>query len=154
MDAWITSGMPAWIWVVGGIALAALEILLPSFFMLWLGVSAIVVGVVSLFLPFDLAAQLFLWAILSMACLVAWFRWVAPRMRDKTSSGMALEKLVGQTAIVLEFNTSTGRGQLRFPAPILGEDEWRFICQGDVVSGDRVAVVDVSGNDLVVKPHQ
>ncbi|MBU2887533.1 NfeD family protein [Gilvimarinus agarilyticus] len=154
MEDWVSSGLPAWAWVVAGFALAALEIILPSFFMLWLGVSAIVVGVLSLFLPFDLAAQLFLWAVLSMSCLVAWFRWVAPRMKDKTRSGMAYEKLLGQTAIVLVFNASTGRGQLRFSAPILGEDEWRFICSDDLSAGDRVVVKDVSGNDLVVTLHQ
>ncbi|MDO3384825.1 NfeD family protein [Gilvimarinus sp. SDUM040013] len=154
MSEWMVAGMPVWLWVVGGIALAALEIILPSFFLLWLGVSAIVVGVVSAVLPLDLSTQLFLWAVLSMACLVAWFRWVAPRMKDKTRSGMAYEKLLGQTATVLDFNESTGRGQLRFPAPLLGEDEWRFICQEDVKSGDRVAVTEVSGNDLVVKLHR
>lgn len=154
MDDWVSSGLPAWLWVTAGVALAAVEILLPSFFMLWLGISAVIVGVVSLFLPFDLAAQLFLWAVLSLSCLVAWFRWVAPRMKDKSHSGMAYETLIGQTATVLEFNNATGRGQLRFPAPLLGEDEWRFICQEDVKSGDRVVVSDVSGNDLIVKLHQ
>lgn len=78
MEDWLNSGLPAWLWVVTGIALAALEIFLPSFFMLWLGLSAILVGAASLFLPLDLTAQLFLWAILSIFCLVAWFRWWPP----------------------------------------------------------------------------
>lgn len=152
MSEWMDAGLPAWIWVVAGIALAALEIVLPSFFMLWLGASAVVVGLLSLFLPFGLAAQLFLWAILAMSCLVAWFRWVAPKMKDKTRSGMAFESLIGQVGGVLEFNKATGRGQLRFPAPLLGEAEWRFISSQDVSPGDKVSIVGISGNDLVVKP--
>lgn len=76
-------------------------------------------------------------------------------MKDKTHSGMAYESLIGQTGTVLEFSPSVGRGRLRFPAPLLGTDEWRFICQEQVRSGDRVTVCDVSGNDLVVElTHQ
>lgn len=120
MDDWVSSGLPAWLWVTAGVALAAVEILLPSFFMLWLGISAVIVGVVSLFLPFDLAAQLFLWAVLSLSCLVAWFRWVAPRMKDKSHSGMAYETLIGQTATVLEFNNATGPRPVAFSCAVTG----------------------------------
>jgi hypothetical protein len=34
--------------------------------------------------------------------------------------------------------------------PILGADEWDIICEQDIKLGDRVVVVDVSGNTLVV----
>jgi len=153
MQTWIETGLLAWHWVVIGFLLAALEILLPSFFMLWLGLSAIVVGLVTLLLPMTLAWQLFLWAMLSLGCLIGWFRFVAPKLKHKTSSGMAQESMVGQVATVLDYHVANNRGQLRFSAPILGEDEWRFICQQPLKPGDRVVVVDFSGNDLIVKPR-
>ncbi|MDO3383637.1 NfeD family protein [Gilvimarinus algae] len=153
MNEWLDSGLPVWLWVVIGFALAALEILLPSFFMLWLGVSAIIVGLVSWFVPLSFAAQLLVWAIFSLVCLLAWFKWVAPRMKDKSRSGMAMERTLGQVGIVLEYNPASGRGRLRFSAPILGEDEWRFISQEPLSPGDRVSVTDFSGNDLIVKAN-
>lgn len=153
MESWLDSGLLAWHWVVIGFLLAALEILLPSFFMLWLGVSAIAVGLVSLFVPMALAWQLLLWALLSLCCLVAWFKFVAPKMKDKTRSGMAHESMVGKVATVLDYQVATSRGQLRFSAPVLGEDEWRFICEQPLSPGDRVVVVDFSGNDLIVRPQ-
>ncbi|UTF59896.1 NfeD family protein [Gilvimarinus sp. DA14] len=152
MGEWLQTGLAPWIWIVFGIALSALEILLPSFFMLWLGVSAIVVGLVTWLVPLSLALQLLLWIVLSFLSLLAWFKWIAPRMKDKTLSGMAMEKAVGQIGTVLNYTVSTQRGILRFPAPVLGEDEWRFICTSDLQPGDRVIVMDFSGNDLIVKP--
>ena len=66
---------------------------------------------------------------------------------------MAREALIGQVGTVLEYNTSNTRGKLRFPAPLLGEDEWRFISQEALSSGDKVVVTDTSGNDLIVKAN-
>ena len=42
---------------------------------------------------------------------------------------------------------------VRFPMPVLGSDEWNCRTLAPVQVGDRVRVVDILGNDLVVKPH-
>ena len=47
--------------------------------------------------------------------------------------------------------TAEKRGKLRFPAPVLGADEWIIISTDELSVGDRVTVVDVSGNSLIVK---
>jgi len=39
---------------------------------------------------------------------------------------------------------------LRFSAPILGADEWQFICTDTVEIGSRVVVREFSGNTLIV----
>ncbi len=152
MIEWLDVNIAYWHWIVFGVALAVLEMLMPSFFMLWLGASAITVGIALLIVPFSFAMQLFIWGALSVACLIAWFKFVSPQMKDKTRSGMAMEALHGKIGTVLDYQESKSRGQLRFPAPILGEDEWRFICETPLNPGDKVTVLDTSGNDLVVKP--
>jgi hypothetical protein len=43
------------------------------------------------------------------------------------------------------------RGVVRFTTPLLGSDEWPFICQETVVPGNRVFVKDISGNTLIVE---
>jgi membrane protein implicated in regulation of membrane protease activity len=76
---------------------------------------------------------------------------VSPRFKTKTLSGMSREKMIGQVGTVIELNLRhKGRGRLRFPAPILGDDEWQFICEDIVKVGCRVIVKEFSGNSLIV----
>ena len=148
---WLNEHIAYWHWIVFGIALAAIEIFVPSFFMLWLGVSAIVVGLITWFLPISFVVQMLIWGVLSIICLVGWFKFVSPKMKDVSNSGMAKEAMFGKVGTVLEFNSELSRGKLRFPAPLMGEDEWRFIFEGNLSPGDKVTVSDISGNDLIVK---
>ena len=148
---WLNEHIAYWHWIVFGIALAAIEIFVPSFFMLWLGASAIVVGLITWFLPISFVVQMLIWGVLSIICLVGWFKFVSPKMKDVSNSGMAKEAMFGKVGTVLEFNSELSRGKLRFPAPLMGEDEWRFIFEGNLSPGDKVTVSDISGNDLIVK---
>ena len=150
MEPWLNESIQWWHWMLLGIILAGGEMLVPSFFLLWIGISAMVVGSLLLLFPLSVQLQLLLWGALSLICLITWFKFVAPKMRDKSKSGMALEALRGQVGTVLSYNE--GRGQLRFPAPLLGEDEWHFFCDAPVNVGDKVRVSDTSGNALVVSP--
>lgn len=149
MESWLNHAILWWHWVLLGIILSGLEMLVTSFFLLWLGVSAVLVGIILWLIPISVQWQLFLWAIFSFGCLLSWFKFVAPKMRDRSKAGMAYEALLGQVGTVL--SVTDHRGQLRFPAPILGEDEWRFICREPVKVGDKVSVVNNSGNDLIVE---
>lgn len=150
---WLDTAVAYWHWIALGFLLAAAEIFVPSFFMMWLGISAILVGLISWLFPIPFAVELLLWGVLSLGCLIGWFKFVAPKMKDVTKSGMAKEALIGQIGTVLEHSESAGRGTLRFPAPLLGEDEWRFISTESLSSGDKVIVTDTSGNDLIVKAN-
>lgn len=140
-----------WHWIVMGIALVLLEIVLPTFAALWFGVAAIVVGLLLLLVPtLSLTLQIVLWSVLSCLFTWLWFRFLKPLSTDKTKAGLSREALLGEVGQVLATPTQERRGKLRFPAPVLGSDEWLFICENDVAVGDRVRVVDVSGNSLIV----
>jgi membrane protein implicated in regulation of membrane protease activity len=39
---------------------------------------------------------------------------------------------------------------MRFTTPVLGDDEWDFICDTEVALGDRVHIKEISGNTLIV----
>ena len=140
-----------WHWIVLGVGLMALEILLPSFVALWFGAAAVIVGVLLLLIPsLSVALQVVLWVIFSIAFTWLWFKFMQPLAVDKTKAGLSREAIVGETGQVLSAPTSERRGILRFAVPILGADEWPFICSDEVRSGDRVRVTDISGNDLIV----
>lgn len=148
---WLNANIFYWHWLIFGLSLALAEILLVSFVALWFGVSAIIVGLLLWIVPFSFTAQLILWIILSIIIVFSWFKWVSPHFKNKTFSGMAREGMIGQTGTVIECNSvHEGRGTLRFPAPILGNDEWQFICTESVETGSRVMVREFSGNTLIV----
>lgn len=143
-----------WHWVVLGILLVVLEIFIPSFTALWFGAGAVVVGVLLLIFPATpLPAQVIIWTILSSLLTWAWFRYLKPLAVDKTKAGLSREAIVGEVGQVILVPTGDRRGKLRFPAPVLGDDEWEIICQDLVAVGDRVRVTDVSGNSLIVVKH-
>jgi membrane protein implicated in regulation of membrane protease activity len=143
--------MVYWHWLVFGILLIALEAVLPSFVAFWFGTGAIVTGIAMLALPLSLALQLLVWLGFSGAALLAWFKWIRPRMRDRTTSGLARESILGETALVISAPQEQRRGRLKFSTPKLGAEEWEFICDAATEVGDRVAVRDISGNTLIVE---
>ncbi len=141
-----------WHWIVFGIALMIGEIFLATFFILWFGAAAVLVGVMLYFVPTLSATwQILSWTIVSSILAWGWFRYLKPLSIDKTKAGLSKEAIVGEIGQVLVVPTGDKRGRLRFPAPVLGADEWIIISQDELALGDRVTVVDVSGNSLIVK---
>ena len=64
-----------WQWIVFGIALMLSEIFIGSFFIVWFGAAAVVVGLLVLPLPnMSGTAQLILWAISAASFALAWFK--------------------------------------------------------------------------------
>ena len=141
-----------WHWVIFGIALILSEIFLVSFFVLWFGVAAIIVGGILLLFPdMTLTWQIFTWTVLSCMLAVGWFKYLKPLSIDKTKAGLSREAILGEVGQVISPPNGEKRGKLRFPAPVLGNDEWMIISEEDLKTGDRVSVSDVSGNSLIVK---
>ncbi|MBT70592.1 MAG: hypothetical protein CMQ15_00895 [Gammaproteobacteria bacterium] len=141
-----------WHWIVFGIALMLFEIFLGSFFIFWFGAAAVVVGLLLIPLPaITETAQIIMWAVSSTAFAFAWFKLIKPLNVDKTKAGLSRETLLGEIGQVLKIPNGEKRGKVRFPAPLLGSDEWLIISQEDLDIGDRVSVVDLSGNSLIVK---
>jgi inner membrane protein len=141
-----------WHWIVIGIALMLVEIFVGSFFIFWFGAAAVVVGLLTVLAP-NLGAivQLLLWGTLSTGFAVAWFKYLKPLSKDRTNAGLSKEALLGQIGQVLSPPNGESKGMLRFPAPVLGNDEWLIISQDDLQIGDRASVIDLSGNSLIVK---
>lgn len=141
-----------WHWIVFGIALAISEIFIATFFILWFGAAAVLVGILLLSMPeLSLTAQILWWTILSTILAIGWFKYLKPLSIDRTKAGLSKEAIVGEVGQVLSVPTANKRGKLRFPAPILGSDEWIIMSRDDLAIGDRVTVKDVSGNSLIVE---
>ena len=144
-----------WHWVVFGIALILAELLLPSFAALWFGVSALMVSLlVWLFPMMSVTTQIVTWIILCILCTVAWFKIIKPLSTDKTKAGLSREATIDQVGMVIESHLQHEHIKVRFSVPVLGADEWQCRSTTPVSVGDRVRVIDILGNDLLVEPHR
>jgi len=101
-----------------------------------------------------LSWQLFTWAIASCVFTFLWFKFFKPLMRDRTKAGIAREAVLGESGLVIKVPEAGKRGTVRFTTPLLGADEWLFICEDEIAAGDRVFVKDVSGNTLIVEKRE
>lgn len=142
-------------WLILGMLLMLGEMLVPSFTLFWFGLAALLIGLVILILPdLALSLQLLIWAAASIAFTVLWFKFFKPTMIDRTKAGVSREAVTGETGTVIKAPQDDIRGIVRFSMPLLGSDEWEFICREDCSVGNRVEVIDVSGNTLVVHVKQ
>lgn len=147
-------GVQYWHWLVFGMVLIMAEIFVPSFTIFWFGLGGIVVaGLLLLVADISFTWQLFTWAIASCIFTFLWFKFIRPRMTDRTRAGISREAAIGEIGQVIRIPAQEQRGIVRFTIPLLGSEEWPFICDSAVAVGDRVTVVEISGNTLVVQKH-
>ncbi len=140
-----------WHWMLLGMALMIAEMFLASFFVIWFGLGALLVGMCLWIEPgLSLGIQLLLWTAASGLMTLLWFRYLRPLMKDRTHAGNARDAAIGEAGRVLRAPHGDQRGVVRFTTPLLGDDEWQFICDEPVAVGDRVYVKDFSGNTLIV----
>jgi membrane protein implicated in regulation of membrane protease activity len=141
-----------WYWIIVGFCLIGLELIIPSFTIIWFGLGALVVGILKLLWPaFPAAGQVFLWSAASIFFTVMWFRYLKPKS-DRTHAGTSKEGIVGESGIIIRgTDDSYGRGTVKFRISILGADEWICYAEEVLKIGDSVRVMDIEGQILKVK---
>ncbi len=148
----MSTGIEYWHWVVFGVILILSEIALTTFFIFWFGVAAVMLGGILFIAPeLSLSWQIFIWTLLSSMLALIWFKYLKPLSIDRTKAGLSREAIIGEVGQVISVPNAEKRGRMRFPAPILGADEWLIIASEPLSEGDRVRVKDVSGNALIVE---
>ncbi len=143
--------MEYWWWLVAGLAMIVLEILLPSFVVIWFGIAALITGVIAYWVA-GLAPQLGLFALLSAICFsIGWFG-ILRHAKLRTKAGQSKEAVIGEIGIVASTRSDTfPAGKVRFQVPVLGDDEWEYIADEQLAVGDRCVIVDVLGSKLKVR---
>jgi len=140
-----------WYWIIAGFCLIGLELIVPSFTIIWFGFGALVVGTLkSLWPEFPLAGQLILWPVSSFSFSVMWSKYLKPKA-NRTHAGQTEVGIVGETGIIIRgTEDSSGRGTVRFRIAVLGVDEWGCYSDEVLQVGDSVRVVDKEGQVLKV----
>ena len=139
------STLGTWNWLIFGFILMALELAAPGVFLFWLGLAALLVGLVSFAVHLSWQVQLVMFAVFAAAAVPVWRR--LARGRSGVSKSPFLnrrtEALLGRE-FTLEKPIIDGSGTVR-----IGDTVWR-VAGPDTPAGTRVKVVQVDGANLTV----
>lgn len=138
-----------WYWALGGIALILLELAIPSFFIIWFGLGALLVAGVALLTELSLSGLLLIWTLASLAMVALWFRVFSPR-QHKTLIGTADGEVIGEIGLLVGAVAPFQRGKVRFQRPILGAEEWACVADSEIPAGERVKVLSIEGSYLKI----
>ena len=138
-----------YLWWILALLLIAGELLLPGYFLLWIGLAAAAMGVVLWVDPaLGLLAQAILFGLLAFASCIGYARWLRPRLERRAPGGERLnrraEQLIGQRYELIE-PIVNGRGKAR-----VGDGQW-LVSGPDLPLGSTVEVVAVDGTTLKVR---
>jgi len=136
-----------WTWFVLGLILLGLEILAPGTIFLWFGLSALVVGLISLVFDFAWQVDVTLFLVLSLASLLIGRKLMRRLASEKGDPGLNQRgsRYVGRE-FTLAAPLSEGAGNLSIDDTI-----WR-ITGPDLPAGTKVRVDSIDGARLVVTP--
>ncbi|MGF1701121.1 NfeD family protein [Photobacterium makurazakiensis] len=140
--------MNVWHWIALGLVLLLLELLGTAGYLLWLGLSAMMVGALLLALPLGWEMQWTTFAVLSLFTTWLWWRYQHKKDRigdNARNLNQRTEQLVGQTCVLQEaFNI--GQGRLQF-----GDTTWIAKAESNIAAGTLVEVVRVEGIILIIQ---
>ena len=135
-------------WWLLALLLIAMEMIAPGYFMLWIGIAAGVMGLITLVAP-NLSAivQAVLFAALSIAACLAYWKFIRPfaeRRNDQPLLNRRGQRMVGRRVVVIE-PIINGRGKVK-----VGDGQW--LAEGpDLPVGSEVEVIAVDGTTLRVR---
>jgi membrane protein implicated in regulation of membrane protease activity len=138
---------PAWAWVIVGVILSTLETVMPGVFLIWLGLAALIVGIVNFAVNLPWEANGILFAGLAIL-LVLIGKKLARRPGDDEATVAKLNQrakaLIGRVA-ALDQPIIDGDGKVRF-------DDAIWTAKGpDLPAGTKVRVTGVDGKVLFVE---
>src|ERR1700742_3688002 len=135
-----------WNWVIFGVVRVAVELLAPGVFLFWLGLAALLVGLLSFVVHPSWQLQILMFAVFAAAAVPLWRR-VARRHHGASKSNPFLNKradaLVGRF-FTLEKPIIDGAGTVR-----IDDTVWR-VAGPDAPAGSRGRIVHADGAKLTV----
>lgn len=139
-----------WHWAAFGLLLSLVEIFLPSFVFLLIGLAAIATGAVAYFVDLPTYQEILIFAIMSAVDTLVWFKIVKPKIGDMSSSD-DLQTQMSALLGYVTFNTQANQvGKLRFNIPVEGKEVWDYRCESSLKLGDTVRVIQIEDPHLLI----
>jgi inner membrane protein len=145
---WLESLDAPYAWLALGLVLAVAEIVVPGVFLIWLAGAALILGMLTWFLPIGIPLQIVIFSALAIIAVFTGRRYLAanpvvpadPLMNDRGG------RLVGEVVTVVRAIEQGSAGRVR-----CGDSEW--LAKGPVAKvGARMQVTGHEGSILLVQP--
>jgi membrane protein implicated in regulation of membrane protease activity len=146
MAEWLDTISTHWFWLSLGLILGVAEMVAPGFFLMWLGLAALIVGILDYFLPITLAYQVAMFAILSVLTVFAGKKFLQknPIESDDVNLNDRGARMTGEIVTVVE-PIANGHGRVK-----VGDSVWN--ARGlDAAMGANVRVIGADGAVLLVE---
>jgi len=146
MAEWLDTISTHWFWLSLGLVLGVAEMVAPGFFLMWLGLAALIVGGLDYFLPITVAYQVAMFATLSVLTVFAGKKFLQdnPIETEDAKLNDRGARLTGEIVTVVEAITN-GNGRVK-----VGDSVWS--ARGvDAAIGARVRVTGADGAVLLVE---
>jgi membrane protein implicated in regulation of membrane protease activity len=146
MAEWLDTISTHWFWLSLGLILGVAEMVAPGFFLMWLGLAALTVGILDYFLPITLAYQVAMFATLSVLTVFAGKKFLQknPIESDDVNLNDRGARMTGEIVTVVEPITN-GHGRVK-----VGDSVWN--ARGmDADMGASVRVIGADGAVLLVE---
>jgi membrane protein implicated in regulation of membrane protease activity len=143
-EMFVTLG--TWNWLIFGVILMALELIAPGVFLFWLGLAALLVGLLSFAFHPSWQVQILMFAVFAAAAVPVWRRVARSHAAGSNNSpflNKRADALVGRV-FTLEKPIVDGAGTVRIDDTI-----WR-VAGPDAPAGSRVKIVQADGASLTV----
>jgi len=141
--------MTWWMWMVAGLILMGCEMLTPgTFYFIFLGVSALAVGIVTLAIPLAAWLQWLLFSVFAVVSLAFFRRPLMQRFHLSGKQGHKVDSLMSETATALDDIPVGGIGKAE-----LRGTSWTARNVGDrpLVRAERCKVEQVEGLTLNIR---
>ena len=135
-------------WWLLALALVGVEMIAPGYFMLWIGIAAAAMGIVTWLLPaLPPLLQAVLFALFGVASCVAYWKFLRPlaeQRNDQPLLNRRGERMIGRQVLVSDAIVN-GRGKVK-----VGDGEW--LAEGpDLPVGSEVTIVAIKGTTFTVE---
>ncbi|OIQ26092.1 NfeD family protein [uncultured Vibrio sp.] len=137
-----------WHWLAFGLALLAVELLGTAGYFLWLGISALLVGVIFLALPMSWQLQWVCFGVFSLITTWIWWRrqYKIDVKNDKSRDlNQKHKQLIGEIVTLTEDLPIEG-GRIK-----LYDTTWKAKGSESISKGTEVTIIDIQGITLIVK---
>lgn len=136
-----------WHWLGLAAIFLIAEVLVSGGFLLWIGISAVIVGVLVWIFPHEISwgIQMLLFGMGAILSSVLWWLYLKhhPIKTDEPNLNLRTEQYIGRIFTLSEAIVN-GRGKIR------SGDSWWTVSGSDLPVGTKVKVIDVDGIILKV----
>ena len=135
-----------WNWLIFGVILMALELIAPGVFLFWLGLAALLTGLISFAYTPSWQVQILMFAVFATIAVPVWRRLARSSAADSADNpflNKRADALVGRV-FTLEKPIVDGAGTVR-----IDDTVWR-VAGPDAPAGSRIKIVKADGARLTV----